>query len=157
MCYGNSVPAPFAPMRTCDDSIQDLSTDHWCRLFHNARLMERWWTHSPAPRDTLVLVSLLDLVNQTKIRFHACKGIEEGRIFFFFQWLKSSSKIKLHCGGYASLVSQHPSCSQGAWEQLRQVLSGNKNRTLFWAIKCYSNLTEVHRCSNMVIILRKSV
>lgn len=156
MCYGNSVPAPFAPMRTCDDSIQDLSTDPWCRLFHNARLMERWWTHSPAPRDASVLVSLLDLVNQTKIRFHVCEGIEEGRIFFF-QWLKSSSKIKLHCGGYASLVSQHPSCSQGAWEQLRQVLSGNKNRTLFWAIKCYSNLTEVHRCSNMVIILRKSV
>lgn len=84
MCYGNSVLAPFATMRARDDSIQDFSTGHWCRLFHSARLMERWCTQSPAPRDASVLVSLLDLVNQTKIRFHACEGIEKGRLFFFF-------------------------------------------------------------------------
>lgn len=113
----------------------------------------QWWRHKPDSIHSDLekkITRLRSLVSE----WMGCRGGDRKRDFLV---------PKKFLQNQASLADSVPAVRATPFLQFRstractQVLFGDKNRTLFWAIKCCSNSIQVHRWCHMVIILRQGV
>lgn len=113
----------------------------------------QWWRHKPDSIHSDLekkITRLRSLVSE----WMGCRGGGRKRDFLV---------PKKFLQNQASLADSVPAVRATPFLQFRstractQVLFGDKNRTLFWAIKCCSNSIQVHRWCHMVIILRQGV